>query len=273
MTGRAAFGIVAISVADLRREPRHAAELRSQLLLGETVTIDAERAGGQWLRVTGLEDGYSGWMRGWAVVRVGQAAARRWRTRASARVVQPLETLLTDVAPRLPVMPVFLGSRLELMGVARGRARVRLPDGRTASLPARSIRPAGRPPTTLRQRLASLTGVPYLWGGRTPAGFDCSGFTQVVLAEQGISLPRDARDQYRAARRLRRGEAGQPGDLVFFSRAGEPVSHVGILTERGTYVHCRGAVREASLDPGSPLCEKDLLAQFQGIRRPVQSQP
>jgi hypothetical protein len=270
MTGRAAFGIVALSVADLRREPRHAAELRSQLLLGETVTIDAERAGGQWLRVTGLEDGYSGWMRDWAVVRVSRGSVRRWRTRARARVVQPLETLHTDVSPRLAVMPVFLGSRLELLGVAKGRARVRLPDGRTASLPARSIRAGAKPPTTLRRRLASLAGVPYLWGGRTPAGFDCSGFTQVVLGEQGISLPRDARDQYRAARRLRRDEAGQPGDLVFFARAAEPVSHVGILTDRGTYVHCRGAVREASLDPVSPLCERDLLAQFRGIGRPVQ---
>ncbi|MEO5616496.1 MAG: C40 family peptidase [Candidatus Eisenbacteria bacterium] len=268
MTGRAAYGIVAIAAADLRREPRHASELRSQLLLGETVRIDAERSGGQWLRVTGREDSYAGWMRAWALVRVAAGPLRRWQARARARVVRPVDTLRSLTSPRRPLMPVFLGSRLELLKVARGRAVVRLPDGRQGSLPATSLRSAGRDAIGLKRRLASLAGVPYLWGGRTPAGLDCSGLTQLVLGEQGVALPRDACDQYRATRRLERAESVQMGDLVFFARAGEQVSHVGILLDHGTYVHCRGTVHEASLDPLNPLCEKDLLAQFRGYGRP-----
>lgn len=272
MTGRAAYGIVAIAAADLRREPRHAAELRSQLLLGETVRITAERAGGQWLRVTGIEDGYSGWMRAWALARVAAPPLRRWRERARARVVKPFERLFSVSPPRQPLMPVFLGSRLEVLRVSRGRAVVRLPDGRLGSLSSASLRSGARAAIGLERRLASLTGVPYLWGGRTPAGFDCSGFTQVVMAEQGILLPRDACEQYRATRNLKRGEEVEPGDLVFFARPGEAVSHVGIMLNQGTFVHCRRTVHAASLDPTNSLCENDLLAQFRGFGRPGRSQ-
>ena len=269
MSRGAAYGVVAIAAADLRRAPDHASELRSQLLLGECVAVLGERARGQWLRVTGLEDGYSGWMRAWALVRTSALGVRRWQARARARVVKPLDTLHGEGSPRSPLMPVFLGSRLAVRSSAGGRSVVELPDGRRGVIATASISTRALPEISLAARLRSLTGVPYLWGGRTPAGFDCSGFTQVVLAEQGLRLPRDARDQYRAARRLERGESPRPGDLVFFARGRESVSHVGIISGPGTFVHCRGVVREASLNPSNPLCEKDLVAQLRGFVRPV----
>jgi len=267
MTRLAAFGIVTLAAADLRREPRHDSELLSQLLLGETVRIGASRDRGQWLRVRGEEDGYAGWMRAWSLVRVGAAAVARWRARARWRVTAPIGALREVEGAGDPLMPVFLGSRLERLGGSPRRALIRLPGGRRAVLTGSALAPVARLSIGLRERVRSLMGVPYLWGGRTPAGFDCSGFTQVTLDEQGISLPRDARLQFRATRPLGRLEPVREGDLVFFGRVGEPVSHVGIMLDRCSFVHCRGWVRMASLDPENALCEKELLPQMRGVRR------
>lgn len=166
------------------------------------------------------------------------------------------------------MLPAFLGARLEAGKSRAGRIVIRLPDGRRGMVSRLALRLPRDRRAGLIPRLESLIGVPYLWGGRTCAGLDCSGFTQLVLAEQGIALPRDAREQFRSALPLRAGERTLTGDLVFFGRAGEPVSHVGIMLTESTYVHCRGSVRMASLDPDSPLSEKELIAQVRGVRRP-----
>ncbi len=269
----ASHGIVVIAAADLRREPAHESELRSQLLLGESVRIEGSRDHGRWLRVRGLEDGYPGWIRAWALRRAGPAELRRWRSEATFRVSAPIATVRDAAEPRRTLTPVFLGSRVAVIRSRGGKATVRLPDGRTGMLPKASLARAGSRPPALAWRLASLLGSPYLWGGRTPAGFDCSGFTQSVFAERGVPLPRDAKDQLRACRRLGRAEAPREGDLVFFGLAGRPASHVGIMVDRCSYVHCRGTVHHASLDPDNALCEKDLLVQLRGCFRPTGAAP
>jgi len=121
----------------------------------------------------------------------------------------------------------------------------------------------------LIDRVRGLLGVPYFWGGRTALGFDCSGFTQQVLAEQGLSLPRDAWQQFRGTRLLRAGESAQIGDLVFFAAAGSRPSHVGVVLGGGYYAHSRGRVTIGSVDSSNPFCDKSLLEQLVAIRRPV----
>lgn len=98
-------------------------------------------------------------------------------------------------------------------------------------------------------------GVPYVWGGSTPAGFDCSGLTQYVYREIGVSIPRNSRDQFRSGSHIARDRTDLliPGDLVFFGYDGDEgrVHHVGIYAGNGTYLHApyTGAtVRVDSLD-------------------------
>jgi cell wall-associated NlpC family hydrolase len=271
MSRRPTFGLVAIASADLRRGPRHAAELRSQLLLGEVVRLLGTPTADRWVRVATEPDGYRGWIKTWSIVPLDARAARSWTRRARHRVAVPVTTIRSPAPGTGPMLPVFLGSRVVKFGTRRAVARILLPDGREGLVPAGAIAPAGTPSVGLAARLRSLRGVPYFWGGRTPAGFDCSGLTQVVLAEQGFVLPRDAREQMRATRRLAPSESPRPGDLVFFGRPGEAISHVGVLLDSSTYVHCRGWVRQASLDPKNPLCDKELLAQFRGVGRPTRA--
>lgn len=108
-------------------------------------------------------------------------------------------------------------------------------------------------PVPARVELASLArsfiGVPYLNGGTTPAGFDCSGFVRYVFGEAGIAVPRGVRDQAAMGRHVDR-EALRPGDVVFFAIDGRTISHVGIVVSADTFVHApstRGHVREESL--------------------------
>jgi len=119
-------------------------------------------------------------------------------------------------------------------------------------------------------RIRSLLGTPYLWGGRTPAGYDCSAFVQQVLLEQGIALPRDAHEQSLACRPLREGEQEAFGDLAFFSvRRKGRMGHVGLALGGGWFAHARGVVRVDSMEASNRLHPKDLAAQFRGWYRPL----
>ncbi len=264
---RLTHAVVSLAALDVRRRPEHGAELGSQLLLGEVVRILGGRPGGQWWRVESLADGYRGWVRGWGLVRAPAARARSWQAKAAARVAVAVVEARTGPGRGALVSPLFLNARV-IAGRRRGaHRRVELPDGRRGWVPVASLACRGEKPALL-ERVLSLLGVPYHWGGRTALGFDCSGFTQQVLAEQGVSLPRDAVRQFRASRRLSSGEQPEPGDLVFFAAPGHPPGHVGIGLGGGYYAHCRGMVRISSLESSNKLYDKEIAPQCVGWTRP-----
>jgi cell wall-associated NlpC family hydrolase len=261
---RATHGVVTLPVLDVRPEPAHAAELVSQLLMGETVKLLGRSRDGGWLRVRNEADGYSGWVRAWGVVEASSARVARWRRMARGRIGVPMAVIHSGRGTGASVSPVFFGDRLIAARAVRGWCAVELPDGRRGHLPASALA-GGRAPT-IEARVASLLGAPYLWGGRSPAGYDCSAFVQQVLLEQGVSLPRDARDQCRGSRPVAGNE--RAGDLAFFRRPGEPASHVGIALGGGYFAHCRGRVAVASVENDNPLYDSALKPQFMGWYRP-----
>jgi cell wall-associated NlpC family hydrolase len=272
--GLPACAVVSLPAIDLRRRPGHAFELRSQLLLGEVVGVLAASRDDQWWQVENRTDRYRGWIRRWGLIGVTASRARAWTRIARARVVVPHAQVRSRPGAGVAVSPVFWNDRL-IAGRRRGRHRpVELPDGRRGWIEdaALETRPGSRIPVMI-ERVKGLLGVPYLWGGRTPLGFDCSGFTQQVLAEQGFAIPRDARDQHAAARPLASGESDREGDLVFFGSLRGPAAHVGLGLGGGYFAHSRGHVRISSLDPDNPLCDKEIVGLFRGWRRPVRQLP
>ena len=149
---------------------------------------------------------------------------------------------------RLPLLALAVSVALSACGARGGHAPRPYPGARPAggmdALPARHVDPAALIETAL-----SLRGVPYLWGGATPRGFDCSGFTRYVYARHGVSIPRIAAHQYRVGDAVSSREL-QPGDLVFFSTVAPGPSHVGLAVGDGRFVHApseRGRVRVESL--------------------------
>ena len=148
---------------------------------------------------------------------------------------------------RLGLLTLTVCLALSACGARGGHTPRPFPGSRSAD--GEDAAPRTGDSTSVTATALSLRGIPYVWGGATPKGFDCSGFTRYVYAQHGISLPRTAERQYRtgaavAARNLR------PGDLVFFSTIAPGPSHVGLAIGDGRFVHApseRGEVRVESL--------------------------
>ena len=263
---REEHGVVQLAALDLRRRPDHRAELTSQLLMGEVVRVLERGRDDQWWRVENESDGYAGWVRSYGIRPASRSRTRRWLALARGRVIVPYCQVRSARLGGHSLTPLFWNGRVIAGRAAGGRRRVELPDGRRGWVDAAAVG-TGPNRVKLLDRVRDLLGTPYLWGGRTPHGLDCSGLVQQLLGEQGVALPRDAHDQYLVTRRaISPAELGL-GDLVFFARGKRRIQHVGLVLGGGYYVHARGVVRVNSLDPDNPFCDKPLSAQLRGFGR------
>jgi cell wall-associated NlpC family hydrolase len=216
--------VVVGGIVALRAEPDDAAELVDQARYGELVTKLAER--GEWSFVQG-HDRYFGWIR---ASHLGAPTARPLQRIVAVPLTPVRATAMPDgaVIDELPV-----GTRLprpakgEWIELAAGRY-VRVDDTvETTALPQRYPSP-----DDLVATAESYLGVPYLWGGTTARGIDCSGLTQQVYRLNGVGLDRDADQQALGGRPV---EHARPGDLFFFGA--ERVTHTAIATAETTFIH------------------------------------
>ena len=235
------------AIVPVHAQPSLRSEQVSQLVLGETGRIE-ERAG-EWRRIVTDLDGYGGWIHAGYVVETDEAAAERWRTEAGGWSLGA--TLRID------------GRRVRLplrARVAAATSAVRLPDGSAAEVLDGEVPAAGAVVAAAlaqpaeRWALAQFEGAPYLWGGVTPWGVDCSGLVQTAFAARGTPLPRDAALQAGCGAPVDLG-AARPGDLLFFrGESGDRITHVAFAAEGDALIHstvaCGGVVREPWL-PGS----------------------
>lgn len=230
------FAWAAAGIVPMRREPSDTSEMVTQMVLGETVQVleSVER----WHRVRADFDRYEGWV---SVSQVAffstDQAYADWlgnvhRKRSpffSYRLSRGKSQLL--VPPGAPI--VFSGYEAEL------------PDGRWNVV--------GRPEQLKEHAIVDtamkLLGTPYLWGGRTDAGIDCSGFVQLVYALHRYFLPRDARQQFAFAPCISADISdAQYGDILYFGSSTEKVTHVGFYIGEGRLLHAGGNVMIQSID-------------------------
>ncbi len=233
-------GVVIVPIADLRATPDDAAELVDQLHRAEPVRLLAARDG--WYDVQS-DDHYFGWIRGEAIAPTGGAGEGTVVARTLAGVLREPDARSEEIAvlpAGTPLPPragpgdpgwtaVAVRIRAGSEGVARGYvAAADVVD--VADLPHRA-------PTAddLITTAEAFTGVPYLWGGTSGLGIDCSGFVQQVYRLNGIRLDRDADQQAMEGRRV---ETPERGDLVFFGRA--DVTHVGIARDPHSMLNALG---------------------------------
>lgn len=108
-------------------------------------------------------------------------------------------------------------------------------------------------------------GVPYVWGGSSPSGFDCSGFIQYVFAKNGINLPRVSADQYNAGKAISKSEL-KPGDLVFFETYKQGPSHLGIYLGDNAFIHASSGSEKVII---SNLTSTYYTQHYIGARRVI----
>jgi hypothetical protein len=212
----------------------------SQLLFGEYYRVMSCQ--GNWMLINTLFDDYSGWI-DMALFHGVTEKEGNEAVSGGSTVVDALFAVLST--PGQPSMLIPAGS--ELPGYCE----------QTGSLAAAAIpftvhfpfeRMGLHHPTPQVFIALRFLNTPYLWGGRSPVGFDCSGFIQVVFKITGIRLPRDAYQQAHEGREISSVKDLRKGDLAFFCNGQGQINHVGLLIDTGKIIHCSGYVRIDGLD-------------------------
>jgi cell wall-associated NlpC family hydrolase len=234
------FGICLLGFASLRERPDHKSEMVSQLLFGELFEILETRNG--WHHVMMHLDSYQGW------VAANQATILEFEEYQVLKACPPLFTgeligLMEDKTRQGSFAvsagcPVYFAERDSLSFA-----------GRVFSYKGQLHQPPASPSADEATSLAMLfLNTPYLWGGRSVFGMDCSGFVQQVYRMTGIRLPRDASVQATLGETVHLIHEARPGDLLFFDNHEEEINHVGMLLNEGFIIHSHGKVRIDMVD-------------------------
>jgi len=258
------YGEVQTPLADLHAEPRDDAERVNQALLATPLAVldtHTDAAGAAWLRVR-LPD-YTGWMRAESVARrdTPPAPGRQVRVttpRTTLRILdaeggvgeETVDAFMGTTLTRVPDAPPMAGEGLIVVHVPGGREALADPTALAPVDPAY----AGSAEAIIESARAFLT-TPYLWGGMTQAGIDCSGLMQIAYRVHGYTLPRDADEQFQQIPQHIEIDELQPGDLLYFGKGPDHVTHVTMYVGNRQMIHASGSANQVlvqSLDPTHP---------------------
>lgn len=217
-------------------EPSESAEQVTQLLFGETYRVLEERK--KWIRISCSHDNYEAWIDRKLFEPCEENEVRNQTSNYTAELVSLAKNEVEG-----SLTPVLLGSSLPNLKDSffiLGKHKF------TVYGEVNGAKFKGREKLVELARM--YLNAPYLWGGRGPFGIDCSGFSQVVYAMCGISLPRDAKDQAKEGTTLSFIEEALPGDLAFFDNEEGNIIHVGILLGDNYIIHASGKVRIDRID-------------------------
>ncbi|MET3979506.1 hypothetical protein ABIB62_002092 [Mucilaginibacter sp. UYP25] len=228
------YGICNLAVVPLRAEPNDRSEMVSQVLFGEAFEILEWKD--KWVQITTAYDNYTGWIDRLQFVMLAHLAYKR----------------LLQTPP-----PVTFGAVTQAWKIIDNTV-VHLPAGASLAFLEGTTSYIGNQKFEIIGTIGDTNSIlniaktflnaPYLWGGRTHFGIDCSGFTQVVYKLRGIALKRDASQQAEQGELVDSVLKAKPGDLAFFNNPEGRITHVGIIMGGGKIIHASGKVKIDSID-------------------------
>ncbi len=260
------YGVIKLSVANFRSKPDHPAELVTQSILGTPLKVYKKGEDGYYLVQT--PDGYVSWLDDDGFELMNEKEFVDWKS--SEKVIYLKEYGFSYSQPdenSQTVSDLVAGNILKFENTNNEFYSVTFPDGRKAFVKKseavvfddwyNSLSPTGE---SILKTAYRFMGIPYLWGGTSTKGMDCSGFTKTVYFLNGIILSRDASQQVNTGELIdteNGWENLQAGDLLFFGRKAngdkkERITHVAIYIGDGDFIHAAGRVKINSFNPEKP---------------------
>ncbi|MAW21522.1 MAG: hydrolase Nlp/P60 [Flavobacteriales bacterium] len=238
------YGISNLSIIPMRHEASDQSEMVNQILFGEHFKILESRK--KWSKIRLAHDSYEGWICNKQWIEIEEDNYKKLDQEVSTITTDILDIISKDLH-----QPIVIGSILPSFksGHAIFNTEMYQFDGLTT--------PGFTQKDKLIENALIYLNAPYLWGGRSPLGIDCSGLTQMVYRLQGVDLPRDAYQQAEIGTTLSFVEESEPGDLAFFDNNEGKVIHVGIIMENNYIIHASGKVRIDRIDQQG-IFNKDL---------------
>lgn len=261
-------GVVRLSVVDIRYTPANQAEMVTQAILGTPIDLLKKRGDYYLIRTP---EGYIAWLKSASLTAMDPVAFENWRTADKVMFTQDFGHAYSEAdKSSLRVSDLVMGNLLELKGSSGDFYEVAYPDGRQAFISKAQALPyqdwLAQTELTAKNVLdvaKTMIGVPYLWGGTSVKGVDCSGFTKTSYFMSGLVIPRDASQQVNSGLDidiLTNNEVDrdkvlanlQPADLLFFAERKNQVdnprvTHVALYLGNGEFIHASGLVRINSL--------------------------
>ena len=235
------YGICVQTYIPVRSDPYERAEMVTQILFGEYVEILDDE--GKWLYIKLLFDNYEGWIDKKCIESTSELVDTSYIVSCGGLSLINLETGEKTVSAIGSSLPLPIGKI-----ISYNNAQYEL------SHDNKYIKPG--PSNKLESVIDEVLGLPYLWGGRSGFGFDCSGLVQYLSRICGINLSRDASEQAAEGETLSFINEAQAGDLAFFDDTDGMIHHVGMMFGNGKIIHASGTVRIDNIDQQGIFNEK-----------------
>ena len=279
------YGLINNSVSNLRSNPKHSAELATQATLGTPLKVYKKE--GDWFLVQ-TPDGYLAWVDAGGLVIQTSEALNAWK--ANSKIIYTKTYGHSYAKPNSKteiVTDLVAGAVLELLKEEGKQYGVAYPDGRTGYVNKAEAQPyfewlanSNASTAALVETSKTLMGVPYLWGGTSTKGIDCSGFTKTVYFLNGMIIPRDASQQVHTGELVDEDKNFQnleTGDLLFFGKKAtettkEKVVHVGMWIGNNEFIHASEQVRVSSIDPEAASFDAYNLNRYLRTKRIFQKE-
>jgi hypothetical protein len=231
------FGICNLNIIPLRKEASDTSEMVSQLLFGDHFKILEVKM--QWLYIQVAFDGYQGWIDKKQMKPISADFYKLLEEETPTYIYELLNSITLKDNSLMPIsfgarLPIFKDNILKMYDI----------EYRIDS----DIISGKQDKSKIVEIAFNYLNTPYLWGGKSPFGIDCSGFTQMVYRLNGYKLYRDASQQAKQGEVLSFIEESEPGDLAFFDNSDGFITHVGIILSNNYIIHASGKVRLDRLD-------------------------
>lgn len=250
------FGVCGLSLIPIRGFNSHKSEMVSQLLFGET--FRSLKQNREWIYIETTLDQYRGWIDGRQIIPISESNFDNINENTKYYSIDVVRTARSIHKEH----PVLMGSPLPFYATKRFSFfddKYSF-EGKTVNI--KKVKANG---DLIKEIGLKFLSAPYLWGGRTPLGVDCSGFSQTVFRLCGIDIPRDSSEQAKTGKLVAKINDARTGDLAFFHNAIGEVSHVGIMLNNNQILHAHGKVRIDSISKDG-IYNNDLQKQTHPLK-------